>query len=66
MQVEKHRQSPVELPSAPQIRAVLTGEGDFLPELHASRMTLGKPSLFGEEMSRKNAHTADARQKRGG
>ena len=65
MHAKKIRHSPVELPSALQIRAVPSGQGDFLPELHASRVTLGQPSLFREEMSRKTANTADARKKRG-
>ena len=41
------------------------GQGDFLPELHRSRLTLGMTTHFGEEMSTKTSNTADARQKRG-
>jgi hypothetical protein len=65
MIAKKVRHTPVEETSVPQMKAMPNGEGDFLPELHASRVTLGKPSLFREEMSRKTANTADARKKRG-
>jgi hypothetical protein len=65
MNATKLRHMPVEETSVPEMKAMPDGEGDFLPELHASRVTLGKPSLFREEMSKKTSNTADARQKRG-
>ena len=65
MHAKKVQHAPVELPSVPEMKAMPTGEGDFLPELHASRVMLGKPSLFREEMSKKKGSTGDARQKRG-
>ena len=65
MNAKKIRHSPVELPSVPEMKRMPDGEGDFLPELHASRAVIGKPSVFREEMSKKTASTADARKKRG-
>jgi hypothetical protein len=65
-QAQKLSQNPfAELPSIPVVIAVPTGEGDFLPELHRSRLILNMTRQFMEEMSSKAAGTADARQRRG-
>jgi len=46
----------------PEIAALPTGEGDFLPEIHGSRRNMTR--LLGETMSVKTAATADAKKKR--
>lgn len=65
MHAKKLIRPDIQMPGVVPVRQVPTGEGDFLPELHAARAMAASPRLFGEEMSKKNAHTADARQKRG-
>ena len=59
------RTSDDELQSAPKLKVLAHGESDFISEAHAGRKLLLMPSLFREVMTRKNANTADARQKRG-
>ena len=56
---------PVEIPHDVVPSPTPAGPRDFLPEVHAARKTLTMARLFGEEMSKKTASTADARQKRG-
>lgn len=66
MYAKKIKQTPSISPlSLPVLAIMPTGERDFLPDLHRSRLTIGMTSLFGELMSKKTSNTADARQKRG-
>jgi hypothetical protein len=66
MYAKKTQQTPSISPlSLPDIPSMPTGERDFTPELHRSRLALDMTSLFGEFMSKKTANTSDARQKRG-
>jgi hypothetical protein len=46
------------------VREISSGENDFITELHHKKRSAGMTTLFGEEMSKKTANTADARQKR--